>query len=150
MNELLAAATRMCTAIAVHYEKLNGGAAAPAAVAAEPKPARTKKEKAETRGQDNVPGEPETQRPAPAAPAALTEKESEERLTTVGEAFVQRFSKQDDAVGEVFKRLADTYKVARLRDLKHPQRLDLIAYLEARIKEIDSKTTLSAAAPVGL
>jgi len=78
--------------------------------------------------------------------AQMSEPESTERLKTVGEAFTQRFSKQMDAVTEVKALIESKFKVARLRDLVHAQRVELIAILDGRIKEIDSKAVTAAPA----
>ena len=160
MDEMMKAITRAANAVAAYYEKQVGmtttvsiplPAEEPQAAVAEPKVRKPRAVKAETRGQDNVPGEPETSRPAPVAPVEMSEAESTEKLKVVGEAFVQRFSKQGDAVDEVKKLIESKFKVVRLRDLVHPQRVELIAVLESRIKELDSRQTqASVPAPVGL
>ena len=150
MDEMIKAITRAANAVAVYYENTVKFADAQIAPAAPTEPVvtpRTRKPKAE-------PKAPEAAVPAPvasAAPAAMNEKESEDRLKVVGEAFVQRFSKQGDAVDEVKKTIESKFKISRLRDLVHAQRVELIAILEARIKEIDSKPVQSVApAAVGL
>lgn len=158
MNELIAAATKMCNTITAYYEKQLGAQELPLVTTiavSEPMvdaPARTRKPRT-PKAEVATPAVPPVPAPvASAAPAVLDEKGSEDRLKAVGEAFVQRFSKQGDAVAEVSKLLGEKYKIARLRDLTHPQRLDLIATLEVRIKEIDSRPVAapSVAAPAGL
>ena len=172
MNELIQAATRALNAVASYYEKQAGVPSqpnlplretAPTATPEAPmageqpaaKPGRTRKPKVEPAPETL--GEKlglHTPASAPVAGAALikeavmTEAQSEERLKVVGEAFVQRFSKTGDAVGEVKATIESRFKVTRLRDLVHAQRVELIGVLEGRIKEIDSKQTQAAAAPV--
>ena len=157
MEQLLKALTRAANAVAVYYEKQNDEfipgiapmASADAQVAAEIAVKRLRKPrtpKAEVAA-------PQIEKPQAAATPAgqMTEAESEARLKVVGEAFVQRFSKQEDAVTEVKKTIEEKFKVARLRDLKHEQRVALIATLEARIREIDSRPTAGVGpAPTGL
>lgn len=165
MNELIQAATRALNAVAAYYENktLPGkpDTATPPALLGMLKAAdadckqtaEVKTRKARTPKEEKPPVNPAGTNDSGhagenvPAPVVMTEKDSEERLKVVGEAFVQRFSKSGDAVDEVKKTIESRFKVTRLRDLVHAQRVELLGVLEARIKEIDSRQT-QAAAPV--
>ena len=164
MEQLIKALTRAANAVAAYYEMeagnpvkaaqrvdFSGGEVKVDEVNAELKKTRkARTPKAEVAA-------PQIEKPQAAVPSAaaptgpMTEAESEAKLKVVGEAFVQRFSKQEDAVTEVKRTIEEKFKVARLRDLKHEQRVVLIATLEARIREIDSRPTAGVGpAPTGL
>ena len=154
MEQLLKALTRAANAVAEYYEKQAGVQTLPLTARESEALQTAMKDEPKTR----KPRAAKEAAPTPPAPAdlpvprdAMTEAESEAKLKVVGEAFVQRFSKQEDAVTEVKRTIEEKFKVARLRDLKHEQRVVLIATLEARIREIDSRPTAGVGpAPTGL
>ncbi len=151
MNELLQALTRAATAVAVYYEQesLNpikaaqrsaAAVAAPEAeapVAAPGKVGRPKKEKIA----EIVPVAP----PAATPVAPLGEDDSLKEVRAAAKVYVQRFANQTDGIAAFRKFMTDTTKVAKIDELSHPQRIQLIAAVKAAVAEIDAKKPAASA-----
>ena len=146
MKELMEALTRAANAVAMHYEGTGGTFAAPAPVEkplSEDVPAarkaRAKKEPAADIGLD-TPGSSEKKI------EGMTEADAIKGVTDVAKLLVSKFSKPvaPDNKPEGFhiakKLLIDTYKVGRLSDLSHEQRVDFIR----AVKEILTKESAAA------
>jgi len=79
----------------------------------------------------------------PVAAAEMTEEQSTEQLMkVVGPAFIKRFNKptvdgKTEGYDAIKKLTAEKYKVGKLADLVHAQRLQLIVELKAKIAEAD-------------
>lgn len=66
---------------------------------------------------------------------AMTEDESATEVLETAKQYVQRFQKETpDGMTRAKKIIADRYKATRLAELKHDQRVDLIAILRAEME----------------
>lgn len=145
MEELMKALTRMANAIAAHYEKQGNPVLTidnHGVVAAAPQEAPVVKTR--------KPRAPKAEAPAPAAPAAaeMTEEQSAKAVYDVAKRFMTRFQKPGAAgpdgkpATEGYHRLkallADSYKVGKLADLVHAQRIQLMTTLQAEVAAADT------------
>lgn len=146
MKELIEAITRAANAVAAYYE---GAAPTTRATTSETEvePAtrrtRAKKETTEAPAADIGLDEPASVKPA-AKKGGMTEEESAKAVTDTAKLLVSKFSKVVDGKPEGFhiakKLLIEGFKVGRLSDLSHEQRIDFVK----QVKEILTKE------PVGI
>lgn len=152
MNELIEAWTRAGIAVAKYFEHKAGNpmptseeAVKPevlAEIAAVKKERKTRATKAEA---------PVAAVAAPAAPpsvAEMTEDASILELRAVAKVFVQRFGNQADGIAAFRKLMADTCKVAKIDDLVHAQRLQMIIAAKAEIAKADKTAPATVGAGV--
>ncbi len=154
MMELLKALTRLANVAADYLEgnvKTEVVEAAPEAIPAmEPTvPKRTRRTKAEILAAAPVPMSPELATPADdlmngalsteAAPkTALSESESVTAVNEIATVYIRRFKVQADGIAAVRKLMNGEYKVSRLTDLNHAQRIQFIQRLKSEIAAADS------------
>lgn len=133
-----------------YFRAQNAGVNAPAETTAKGRGRKAKEEK---------PAEaPQTQAPAPAAqppaqttdplapqaaaqtatapaaqPAEMSEADSKKLADDTARDYIHKFKTDPEGITAARKILADRYKVGRLADLTHPQRVDFIAHMKGII-----------------
>ena len=136
MNELLTALTRAANAIASYYEAridpttpFRAGPTQAAPTEPEPKKEDTVKETKSRRTKKDAPTAEDK------AAAGPTEEETAKGTTDVAKLLVAKFNKVVEGKPEGFhiakKLLIEGFKVGRLSDLSHEQRIDFIAQVKA-------------------
>ncbi len=158
MKELIEVLTRAANAVAVYYEKeaLNPIKAAqrgetdPTKTAAQviaelPKPRKPRAGKAEAAPASDVNDlGPTTAAAAPTAPAGLSEEDSVKEVRAIAKVYVQRFANQVDGIAAFRKLMSDKLKVAKIDDLVHAQRVQMIAIAKEEIAKADAPTAGSS------
>ena len=122
MTELLKALTRLANVAADYLEKQGNPAREVPSIREE----MTTSVVAKLRGR---PKKQEPQEPAPVE--GVSESDSAALLNAAATEYVKRASNRDTGVAEIRKLLNDEFKVTRLTDLVHAQRLQLISKLSA-------------------
>jgi len=133
MAGLLEALTDLCKAATAYLNAQTEGPQSPAVSEPAPgAPAVPKKER-----KSRAPKEEIAQAPKPEiATEELTEEQSLKELYSVCTAFVQRFQKgSPDGQSRAKAYLSEQFKVAKLADLVHAQRLQFIVWLKAEIEK---------------
>lgn len=133
LEQLLVEAIGAAVEARTYYARLNGtelpiNGAVTTQEAPKAKKGRPAKVVAEPMGED-IPVLP----PAQPAPAAMTEVDSVKAANEIAAIFVRRFKNQADGLTAARKILTEEFKVARLNDLVHAQRLQFITRLKAEI-----------------
>ena len=125
MTELLKAVTRLANVAADYLEKQGNPAREVPSIREE----MTTPVVAKLRGRPKKQEPQEPREPAPAE--GVSESDSAALLNAAATEYVKRASNRDTGVAEIRKLLNDEFKVTRLTDLVHAQRLQLISKLSA-------------------
>ena len=169
MDELIKAATAFFKAGAAYYEKQNallGLAPTAAPEAARPEGQETGAQVARTR-KPRAPKEEKAAAPAQAAPVAplaeMTEEQSGKEVYNYAKNLIQRYPKPvvDGTVDKdnnpfpegyhmARKILAEGFKVGKIADLVHAQRVQFITQVRALIAKADGATPAQPAGDVGI
>jgi uncharacterized phage protein gp47/JayE len=152
MDELIKALTRAANAAADYYEKAGQPQLPLTAPVAEPvkeekAPKAPKAEKAPKAAKAEK--TPETPA-APAAPVAVgseADKKSTEDVRAKAKFYVQRFANQMEGIAAYRALMKATCGVEKMDDLKHEQRLAVIAAVEKAVNDLNNA---KPAAPAGV
>lgn len=144
MLELIQAWTRAGNAVAVYYEKQSGMtgkdvAAAPTTDAppAEPKPRKPRASKLTEAQADDISGGAPASKPLPPAEPEISDADSLADLYKSVGAFVQKDADEAARAARQKKakdHLAAEYRVANLKELSIPQRLQFIGWIKEQSK----------------
>lgn len=145
MTEMLKSLTRLANAAAEYLERQNHPLlplAMPAGEAVAAEAPKTRKPRTPKVDAPAVPVVPET--PA-VAPEVMTEEQSMVAVRSAADALMTRFQNVKDGKPEGFHMaralLAEDFKVGKMADLVHAQRLQFIAKVKALLSKADAQPT---------